>query len=321
MNEMELVTNKALREQNIDRIYILNKVKALMTIPKTDYVTSQMVANYYEVPYDTIKKAVMRHREELVEDGLRCMNAEDFLKGSRVPHKVEVFHGYKHVTFENDLELDLPNRGMMIYPRRAVLRIGMLLRDSEIAKAVRNALLDATEERIDTIEKANSNDDCLLTVINKQTEQISKQTEQINTLIGLVERLTTAYLPQMTTAVATPEPIKKETPHQVEVKPRAFIKQPKKSYDAWRDEINALVRKACSATHLNRNAVLCAAYKKLDGQYGLCLEQYRKDYVKEEHVPVTMFDVVYWMETEKNPRTAGLLAGVLTTMCNERMVG
>lgn len=295
MTEMELITNKKLREQNMDRIYVLNKVKTLMTVPKTDYVTSQMVANYYEVSCDTIRKIVMRHRGELVEDGVRCMSPEDFVKGHDVTIQAGTNPGYKHVIFQNALAVDMPNRGMMIYPRRAVLRIGMLLRDSEIARAIRTALLDIEEEKTSCV--VDSRDDYLKTVIDRQQEQI-------NTLIGLVEKLTTAYLPQ-------------KTP-MLEEKPKAFVKLPKKSRNAWYAEVNNLIRKACAATYCNQNEVLCHAYKRLNSQYGLCLEQYRKDLIAQRGGRVTMLDTIYWVETEKNPNTAGLLAGVLTTFCDER---
>lgn len=38
--------------------------------------------------------------------------------------------------------LEIPNRGLRLFPKRAILRIGMLLRDSEVAKEIRTRLLD-----------------------------------------------------------------------------------------------------------------------------------------------------------------------------------
>ena len=58
--------------------------------------------------------------------------------------------GYK-IMSSSELEkfhfetLEIPNRGLAIFPRRAILRIGCLLRDSEVAKLVRSYLLNAEE--------------------------------------------------------------------------------------------------------------------------------------------------------------------------------
>lgn len=40
----------------------------------------------------------------------------------------------------------IPNRGIRCFSKRAVLRFGMLLRDSEVAKEVRTQLLNIKEE-------------------------------------------------------------------------------------------------------------------------------------------------------------------------------
>lgn len=40
----------------------------------------------------------------------------------------------------------IPNRGIRCFSKRAVLRFGMLLRDSEVAKEVRTQLLNVKEE-------------------------------------------------------------------------------------------------------------------------------------------------------------------------------
>ena len=63
-----------------------------------------------------------------------------------------VIDGYKVLSkkeFENlhNVSFKISNRGLGIFPRRSVLRIGMLLRDSVVAKLVRSYLLNV-EQRL-----------------------------------------------------------------------------------------------------------------------------------------------------------------------------
>ncbi len=287
MDEQELLTNLSLRDANADNVYVLNKIKALMTIPKTDFITGQMVADYYEVPEATIKTLLMRHRNELLDDGIRCVVAEDFLKIHDETLKITVLKGKKHITYSNGLEFDFPNRGMIVYPRRAVLRMGMLLRDSDIAKAVRTALLDIEETR----SIAVSGD--LMQIINMQSERINQQSEQIDKLINLVETL-----------LASP------TSH---AKPLVTLEKPKD----WYEEVNDLCKEIRRITHDDRNTVLSQAYRILNNQYGLCIEQYRTDYQNEVHRRASMLETLHWVETERNTNTHGLLAAVLSTILDQ----
>nr|WP_317982816.1 hypothetical protein [Romboutsia faecis] len=64
----------------------------------------------------------------LTEDGLRLY------KNKEIKEMLE--------TVENTKNLQIPPRGLILIPKRALLRIGMLLRDSEVAKEVRSRLLD-----------------------------------------------------------------------------------------------------------------------------------------------------------------------------------
>ena len=59
----------------------------------------------------------------------------------------------------------LPNRGMKLFPKRAILRVGMLLRDSEIAKEIRTRLLDIVQDT----EKASPE------IIHNVVEEINEE--------------------------------------------------------------------------------------------------------------------------------------------------
>lgn len=94
------------------------------------HVTTAMVATYFEVTAEAVRQLTKRHREELESNGMAVLRGADLRK------------------FESDnMSLSLGSypqarRGLTVYPRRAVLNVAMLLRDSEVARQVRVYLLD-----------------------------------------------------------------------------------------------------------------------------------------------------------------------------------
>ena len=119
-----LLESKSLRDEYANRTEILNKVKALVLLPDDVNATTEMATNYYEVSLKALEALIQDHREELESDGLRV------LRGNELTY------------FKQVGAISKNSAALTIIPRRAILRIGMLLRDSEVAKAVRTALLN-----------------------------------------------------------------------------------------------------------------------------------------------------------------------------------
>ncbi|TDC20784.1 restriction endonuclease [Streptomyces sp. 8K308] len=129
VHESELLESRELRGRVVDRVEALDRVKALRTLPDGLHVTTRMVAAYYEVDIEAIKKIVVRHRAELEASGMYT------LRGAEL-----------HEFLRDNVSLRTPGRGLTLYPRRAVLNVGMLLRDSVVARQVRSYLLDVEAE-------------------------------------------------------------------------------------------------------------------------------------------------------------------------------
>lgn len=149
MNELNLTVNKELREQVAGRVEVLDKVKKLFLLPQLEMMTQQQVADYYGVEFDSIRKCYTRNKEEICADGAAKMSAKSIV--SLLGHNVTseyVGHCYQ-LHLSNDVVLRIPNAGILLFPKRAILRIGMLLRDSEIAKEVRTQLLNVFENSTD----------------------------------------------------------------------------------------------------------------------------------------------------------------------------
>lgn len=124
-----LVESKSLRETVINRVDVLDKVKKLSMLPGDLYITLEMAAKYYEVEKKTVDKAIQRNRSEFMENEIRVVKGKEL------------------ADMMSETEFTKLPPTLTVINRRALLRIGMLLQDSEVAKAVRSYLLDREEEK------------------------------------------------------------------------------------------------------------------------------------------------------------------------------
>jgi hypothetical protein len=134
-NEQVLLESQAARSSQLAKIEdraedLLNKAKALHfnVWQGTGIATTEQVAEFYEVPIETVRQIVKRNHQEFEADGLK------------------VLHGIEIRLVSDTLSLTNKARNLTIWNPRATLRLGYLLRDSPIAKAVRTTSLDFIEQ-------------------------------------------------------------------------------------------------------------------------------------------------------------------------------
>lgn len=137
-----LVENRELREEVISRIEVLEQVKNVLTLESTDFSTVKLAAEYYEVEIKALEKTIERNRRELEEDGLRLY------KNKEIKEMLE--------TVENTKNIQIPPRGLTLIPKKALLKIGMLLSDSEVARKLRELLLKEYPELYAELSKGNT---------------------------------------------------------------------------------------------------------------------------------------------------------------------
>lgn len=156
-----LVTNKELREELIGKVEVLDKVGTLLLLDELDMATVEMVAEYYGVTVEVVKMCVKNNRDEIENDGYKVWKKLDFNES-----KINLLSSTKtnFTVGLGESELVVSNRGIALFPKRAILRIGMLLRDSEVAKEVRTQLLNVVE-----VVKEN-NDEMLTQEIDKEKQ-------------------------------------------------------------------------------------------------------------------------------------------------------
>lgn len=154
LKENQILEQKEIRNEMIDKIEVLEKVGNLLLLPNTEFATTQQVAEYYCVAETTIKEQLQNNKDEFDKDGYNVLVKNEL-------HDIKVLSGFKSRA-----------KSLAIFPKRAILRMGMLLRDSEVAKEIRTRLLDIVHDA----ENGNGN---IETVVNELNEEQQIMMERI----------------------------------------------------------------------------------------------------------------------------------------------
>ncbi|MEC4015810.1 hypothetical protein [Streptomyces sp. H27-D2] len=135
--EVVLIESRAMRDSVVERVDVLDKVKVLALLPDGVHATTEIIANYFAVTKESVKKVTQRHREELTSSGMIVLRGADLLEFKR--DNMSLYRQEASGSYPQ------PKSNLTLYPRRAVLNIAMLLRDSDVARCVRAYLLDVEE--------------------------------------------------------------------------------------------------------------------------------------------------------------------------------
>ena len=125
MKELDLIENKTIREKMIGNVSVLEKVKNLLLLGDSEFATLQQVAEYYEVSKQAIESIKNRNKEELINNGMKTFSNKEI----------------KALNIQDEC-FKIPNRGMILFNKRAILNVGMLLTIGKVAKEVRTRLLN-----------------------------------------------------------------------------------------------------------------------------------------------------------------------------------
>ena len=131
MRENEILESLKAREELIGRTEVLDKVKELILLPNTEFATTEQVATYFNTTKDNIKQTKKRNNDELISDGVKNSSYKEIKQ---------------LINSDNVSPLKIPPKGTLLFPKRAILRMAMLLRDSEVAKEIRTRLLDIVQD-------------------------------------------------------------------------------------------------------------------------------------------------------------------------------
>lgn len=252
MKETQFIDDKVLRDKSVEHYEVLEKVKELLLIPNTKWATQKQVAEYYEVGEKAIETIYSRHRDELESDGVSLKSYKEFLNIQNEGLEISYVVGKIIFTFANGNELTVPNRGLKIFPRRAILRVGMLLRDSEVAKEVRTQLLNIEENTSTEIK----------------TEDIEEEQE-----LMLSVGMAVASGDANAVAIASANLVAFKNRHieKLQNDNKALAGE----ILSWSDrkKLNAGVRQLAAVTGIPFGNMWNELYKNLQYRYGICLKQ------------------------------------------------
>lgn len=133
----------------IDQVGVLEKVKDLLLLGNSEYATVKQVADYYEVSLETIQSLVKNNREELATNGLYNLTGKETKELLAMSSdNIANFKGYFTVDGQK-----MNNRNNLLFTKRAILNVGMLLTESKVAEEVRRRLLDIEYESNNAIQE------------------------------------------------------------------------------------------------------------------------------------------------------------------------
>lgn len=128
-----LLESKSARDRGLSEIELRESQQNLLGRVKpvffavwrgTGYLSLKQVAEFYEVSSETVKKNFQRTRSEFIADG------------------VKVPRGQSLKEVRDIMSLTSSSPSATIFPPRAVMRMGFILQDSEVAAQVRTAALN-----------------------------------------------------------------------------------------------------------------------------------------------------------------------------------
>jgi hypothetical protein len=153
---------------------ILNKVKVLYFAlwQGAGALTIQQVAQFYEVSEESLRQLQKTYRAELESDGLKTLRGKA-LSDAR-----------------DQLSLASKSSQVSLWTPRSVLRVGMPMRNSAVAQAVRTTLLDLVEKvipaQVESLEKLKLENQNLAYQLElaKTQERLMMTTSAIATMHG-----------------------------------------------------------------------------------------------------------------------------------------
>ncbi|MEE6181710.1 hypothetical protein ACQ3VH_10170 [Bacillus pretiosus] len=152
----EVIDPKDKRDSLIDRVEVLSGVKNLSLLPELEVATTKQVAKFYNVNSSSLQSVITRNKEELILDGYETKSGKEIVDSYRfkmTPQEISIKkEGAYAVTIRNGDEYRFSIKNNGLFPRKAILRIGMLLPNSEVAKEVRTQLLNTEENVAQSVE-------------------------------------------------------------------------------------------------------------------------------------------------------------------------
>lgn len=252
MEQENIISDRSIRDKCVGRYEVLEKVKKLLLLPGTDLMSIDQVADFYEVSSQGIKNLYSQNKEEIDGDGTKML-PRDFYNGSNEKSiSVDIKQTSVTYTFEDGQIVTINNRGLKAFSKRAVLRIGMMLQQSWVARDVREQLLN--------IEEKTSDETKIQDIDEEQSLMLS---------VGMA----VASGDATAVAVASAKLVEFKNRHiqKLENDNKALAE----GILEWKDrnKLNAGIRKLAAVTGIHFSKTWNELYKNLQYKYGISVKQ------------------------------------------------
>ncbi len=252
MEQENIISDRSIRDKCVGRYEVLEKVKKLLLLPGTDLMSIDQVADFYEVSSQGIKNLYSQNKEEIDGDGTKML-PRDFYNGSNEKSiSVDIKQTSVTYTFEDGQIVTINNRGLKAFSKRAVLRIGMMLQQSWVARDVREQLLN--------IEEKTSDETKIQDIDEEQSLMLS---------VGMA----VASGDATAVAVASAKLVEFKNRHiqKLENDNKALAE----GILEWKDrnKLNAGIRKLAAVTGIHFSKMWNELYKNLQYKYGISVKQ------------------------------------------------
>ena len=252
MEQENIISDRSIIDKCVGRYQVLEKVKKLLLLPGTDLMSIDQVADFYEVSSQGIKNLYSQNKEEIDGDGTKML-PRDFYNGSNEKSiSVDIKQTSVTYTFEDGQIVTINNRGLKAFSKRAVLRIGMMLQQSWVARDVREQLLN--------IEEKTSDETKIQDIDEEQSLMLS---------VGMA----VASGDATAVAVASAKLIEFKNRHiqKLENDNKALAE----GILEWKDrnKLNAGIRKLAAVTGIHFSKMWNELYKNLQYKYGISVKQ------------------------------------------------
>jgi len=252
MEQENIISDRSIRDKCIGRYEVLEKVKKLLLLPGTDLMSIDQVADFYEVSSQGIKNLYSQNKEEIDGDGTKML-PRDFYNGSNEKSiSVDIKQTSVTYTFEDGQIVTINNRGLKAFSKRAVLRIGMMLQQSWVARDVREQLLN--------IEEKTSDETKIQDIDEEQSLMLS---------VGMA--VASGDAPAVAVASAKLVEFKNRHIQKLENDNKALAE----GILEWKDrnKLNAGIRKLAAVTGIHFSKMWNELYKNLQYKYGISVKQ------------------------------------------------
>ena len=165
--------NYVMGKENEGSINLLDILKKYGEV--ADYMTEPMVADFYGVPANTLNTIGTTNKNELQNYGYRVYKKSECEKLLKTGNQ---FLG------------NIPNRGLRLYPIKAVILIGMMLTESQVAEKLRKDIMDSIFGNEVTVPTTEGIRKVVVEELDKKVPKIvGTKAKGVTEYINLVKRL------------------------------------------------------------------------------------------------------------------------------------